>query len=68
MKTSNTIRSRVVDATSKRKVLESLKDKKVEEYHQLLSQAEQKLLDEVGITAYYRKQINSKNTHTAHCI
>jgi flagellar FliJ protein len=56
-KTSNIIRLRVVDATSRRKILENLKDKKIEEYHQLFSQTEQKMLDEVGINTYYRKQV-----------
>lgn len=53
---SDTIRVRVVNATSKRKILESLKDKHLEEYRHELSRAEQKILDDVGISSYYRKE------------
>lgn len=58
IKTSNTLRIRVLDATVKRKILESLKDQKFEEYRHLLAQAEQKVLDEVGISAYCRQEMN----------
>lgn len=60
IKVSNNIRIKVVDATAKRKVLESLKDKQLEEYRELLSRAEQKLLDEVGISSYCRKEMNQR--------
>lgn len=60
IKVSNNIRIKVVDATAKRKVLESLKDKQLEEYRELLSRAEQKILDEVGISSYCRKEMNQR--------
>lgn len=56
IKTSDTIRTRVVTATSERKILEGLKDKHLTEYRQELARAEQNMLDEVGITAYIRKE------------
>ena len=56
IKASNIIRIRLVDATAKRKILEGLKDKQFEEHRQVLSRAEQKILDEVGISAYCRKK------------
>jgi flagellar FliJ protein len=55
-KVSDSIRARVVTATSNRKILESLKDKHLMEYRQELARAEQNLLDEVGIAAYIRKE------------
>lgn len=55
-KACNTARVRVVDAASKRKVLERLKDKQWAEYQQEQLKAEQKVLDEVGISAYSRKE------------
>ena len=56
IRVSDTLRVKVVNATSKRKVLESLKEKHLEEYRQELSRAEQKILDEVGISLYFRKE------------
>lgn len=55
-KVSDSIRARVVTATSNRKILESLKDKHLMEYRQELARAEQNMLDEVGIAAYIRKE------------
>ena len=56
-KVCNTARVRVVDASSKRKALERLKDKQWAEYQREQLKAEQKVLDEVGISAYSRKRI-----------
>ena len=53
---SDSIRVKVVKATSNRKILESLKDKYLTGYRQELSRAEQKILDEVGISSYNRKE------------
>jgi flagellar FliJ protein len=57
-KTSNIHRNLVVKAASNRKVLERLKEKHLEEYQVILSKAEQKILDEVGIAAFCRKAEN----------
>lgn len=48
-------RVQVIKAATKRKTLEQLKGKHLAEYQTMLSQAEQKVLDEIGITAYNRK-------------
>jgi len=53
---SDNIRVRVVKATSNRKILESLKEQHLTGYRQELDRAEQKILDEVGISAYNRKE------------
>ncbi len=53
---SDSIRARVVTATSNRKILDSLKEKHLTNYHQELARAEQNTLDEVGITTYIRKE------------
>lgn len=53
---SDNIRVKVVKATSNRKILESLKDKHLTGYRQELARAEQKILDEVGISSYNRKE------------
>lgn len=55
IKVSDNIRSRVVTATSNRKILDSLKEKHLTEYRQELARAEQNMLDEVGIASYIRK-------------
>jgi flagellar export protein FliJ len=53
---SDSIRVRVVTATSNRKILESLKEKQLMEYRQELAKAEQNSLDEVGIASYIRRE------------
>lgn len=45
-------RTRVVEASTRKKTLEQLKEKSLAELHMQLSKNEQKILDEVGITAY----------------
>ena len=53
---SDNIRVKVVKATTNRKILESLKEQHLTGYRQELDRAEQKILDEVGISAYNRKE------------
>jgi len=53
---SDNIRVKVVKATSNRKILERLKEQHLIGYRQELDRAEQKILDEVGISAYNRKE------------
>lgn len=48
-------RAQLIDAARERKVVEVLKEKKLEEYANNLKKEEQKLLDEVGIASYCRK-------------
>lgn len=45
-------RSRVVSASTRKKTLEQLKEKNLEEIHTQLSKTEQKTLDDIGINAY----------------
>jgi flagellar protein FliJ len=45
-------RFRVVEASGRKKVLERLKEKDLEEFQMQVSKAEQKVLDDVGIAAY----------------
>lgn len=49
-------RSRLVEASTKRKSLETLKEKSFDEYRSVLSKAEQNMLDDIGTTAYCHKQ------------
>jgi flagellar FliJ protein len=56
IRSSESIRARVVTATSNRKILESLRDKQLTEYRLELARAEQNMLDEVGIASYIRKE------------
>lgn len=51
-------RNRVVEASTKRKSLETLKEKSLDEYRLELSKAEQNMLDDIGITAYCHKDYN----------
>lgn len=53
---SNTLRVKVVTATSDRKILENLKERHLEEYRLELSRTQQKILDDVGISSYCRKE------------
>lgn len=45
-------RSRVVAASTRKKTLEQLKEKNLEEIHTQASKTEQKTLDDIGINAY----------------
>jgi flagellar FliJ protein len=45
-------RNRMVEASVKRKSLELVKEKRLDEYHSVLSKDEQNMLDDVGIAAY----------------
>jgi len=53
---SNTLRIKVITATSDRKILENLKERHLEEYQLELSRTQQKILDDVGISSYCRKE------------
>ncbi|MBZ4686939.1 MAG: flagellar protein FliJ [Clostridia bacterium] len=48
-------RLQLAEAAKKRKIMESLKEKYMEEYQKTLGKEEQKNLDEAGIAAYCRK-------------
>ena len=51
-------RNRVVEASTKRKSLETLKEKSLDEYRLVLSKAEQSTLDDIGTIAYCHKDSN----------
>jgi len=46
---------KLVDARQKRKMIENIKKKRLEEYHREQAKEEQGVLDEAGIAAYHRK-------------
>jgi flagellar export protein FliJ len=50
--------TQMVLATTKRRTLERLREKYLEEYQLVLSNAEQKILDELGIAVYCRQAGN----------
>jgi flagellar FliJ protein len=52
-----TQRTRVVEASTRKKTLERLKEKDLHEMQMRLSQTEQKILDDMGINAYCHKTI-----------
>lgn len=51
-------RHRVIEASTKRKSLETLKEKSFNDYKTVVSKDEQITLDDIGITAYCHKSIN----------
>lgn len=51
-------RHRVIEASTKRKSLETLKEKSFNDYKSVVTKAEQITLDDIGITAYCHKSIN----------
>ena len=53
-----TQRSRVVEASTRKKTLAQLKEKNLGELHAQLSKTEQKTLDDIGITAYCHRANN----------
>lgn len=51
-------RSRVVEASTRKKTLEHLKEKDMEELQMQVAKAEQRVLDDIGVTAYCHRANN----------